>query len=47
MNATTQAPQGFSPARAARLLLRTAALAFVFALPGSLNIAHCLLLSHC
>jgi len=47
MITTTQPQQGFSPVRAARLLLQTAALAFVFALPGSLNIAHCLLLSHC
>lgn len=36
-------PWGFSPARTASLLLRTAALAFVFALPGSLGLARELL----
>lgn len=38
MNGDQQSPRGFSPARAARLLLAAAALAFVFALPASLNL---------
>ena len=43
MNATNDTPQGFSPVRTVRLLLQTAALAFVFALPGSLRLAQELL----
>ncbi len=38
MSDDPQAPQGFSPARAARLLLAAAAMAFVFALPASLHL---------
>ncbi|WP_256365894.1 hypothetical protein [Solimonas sp. K1W22B-7] len=38
MNHDHAAPEGFSPARAARLLLATAAMAFVFALPASLHL---------
>lgn len=42
MNATNN-PQGFSPLRAARLLLASAAMAFAFALPASLHLLHDLL----
>ncbi len=35
--------QGFSPLRAVRLLLASTAMAFAFALPGSLHLLHELL----
>ncbi len=43
MSIETGVPQGFSPARSLRLLLQAAAMAFVFALPGSLRLAQELL----
>jgi len=40
---TPHSPEGFSPLRAARLLLAAAMMAFVFALPESLRLAQELL----